>query len=564
MGTITRARATKRQPAAHDPFDVSNVASPQAEKALIAYLLPVFASKQSQEDLVAAREVIGRIGREMFTVREAGDAFAAIVEALAADPPTYKDVCDAVVRQAQAGGYSHKETQAFIADVLDNASSFAAAKRHAASAADEVQERYAVRRFIRSQADANLAVRDAGLTAEIVAREIEQLAEVEAVVQRRSGDQRRLVLKPFSEIEAKPVSWLWPKRIMGGGLTIVTGPVGNTKSLFTIDVAAKVTNGWPWPDGTGSAVGGSVIMFGAEDNAGEVIKPRLQAAGANMAKVFSCEGTVANRHADEPAALVLERDIGRLREALEAMDDCRLIVFDPLSDYIAADENSSAEVRAALMPLVRLAQDKNVAVLAVLHQNKKNDLTAVQRIAGSSAFSQVARCVLSIGDHPEDSADDQMRLRRVMLVSKTNNGQRDVGQAYRLIPRDGEQVALEWIDGIVTMSADTLIRKPSGGRQFEERRGDAVDALREALEAGKRPSLEVIQALEDAGFRRRQIDAAAKTLDVVKRRIADDAGRLAWFWWLPAGESLVEIEGTAKPYSEFAEFQPRENDWSAF
>ncbi len=379
---------------------------------------------------------------------------------------------------------------------------------------------------------------------DLLSQEAERLRDV---LERRGGPQRRLVLIPASEIERSPVNWLWPQRIVGDGLTIVTGPVGNTKSLFTIDIAARVSLGSAWSDGTGHAPQGSVILFGAEDNAGKVVVPRLEAAGADLRRVMVCQGFTAGND-DDAAAVVLEHHIVQLRTALDSMPDCRLIVFDPLPDYVAADENNSAEVRAALVPLARLAQEKNVAVLAVLHQNKKNDLTAVQRIGGSGAFAQIARTVLAIGDHPEDEAADADR-RRVMLVAKNNYGEKAVGQAYRLRKRSGD-VCLEWIAGTVSMDADALARRPNGGREHDDHRSEAVDVLREHLANGPASAATVGTAMKDAGFGRRQIEHACNTLNVVKARQRD-----GWTWRLPAKSSPLTSDHV-EPEEAFAAFAP--------
>ena len=380
---------------------------------------------------------------------------------------------------------------------------------------------------------------------DLLSQEAERLRDV---LERRGGPQRRLVLVPASEIERSPVNWLWPQRIVGDGLTIVTGPVGNTKSLFTIDIAARVSLGSAWPDGTGHSTAGSVILFGAEDNAGKVVVPRLEAAGADLRRVMVCQGFTAGND-DDAAGVVLEYHIAQLRSALESMPDCRLIVFDPLPDYVAADENNSAEVRAALVPLARLAQEKNVAVLAVLHQNKKNDLTAVQRIGGSGAFAQIARTVLAIGDHPEDEASDADR-RRVMLVAKNNYGEKCVGQAYRLRKRMNDDVCLEWIAGTVSMDADALARRPNGGRQHDDHRSEAVDVLREHLANGPQPAAALNTTLKDAGFGRRQIEHACITLNVVKARQRD-----GWTWRLPAKSSPLTSD-YVEPEEAFAAFAP--------
>jgi hypothetical protein len=383
---------------------------------------------------------------------------------------------------------------------------------------------------------------------DLLSQEAERL---KAVLERRGGPTRRLVLVPVSDIERSPVNWLWPQRIVGDGLTIVTGPVGNTKSLFTIDIAARVSLGAQWPDGTGHATQGSVILFGAEDDAGKIVRPRLEAAGANITKVLVCQGQTAGDDADA-AAVVLEHNIDLLRAALDTKPDCRLIVFDPLPDYVAADENNSAEVRAALVPLARLAQEKNVSILAVLHQNKKNDLTAVQRIGGSGAFAQIARTVLAIGDHPEDDAADGDR-RRVMLVAKNNYGEKAVGQGYRLRKRSNGDVCIEWIAGILSMDADALARRPNGGRQHDDKRSEAVDVLREQLANGPVSAATVGTVMRDAGIGRRQIEHAVDALNVVKEKQRD-----GWYWRLPAKSSPL-TSSHVEPHDEFAAFAPTDD-----
>ena len=411
---------------------------------------------------------------------------------------------------------------------------------------NEVEAAYRQRTLMGLAADIAVKTSQGTLDAcdiDLLSQEAERLRDV---LERRGGPTRRLLLTPVSEIERTPINWLWPQRIVGDGLTIVTGPVGNTKSLFTIDVAARVSLGSPWPDGTGHSTAGSVILFGAEDDAGKIVRPRLEAAGADLSRVHVCQGALTGA-GDDASAVVLEYHIAQLRSALESMPDCRLIVFDPLPDYVAADENNSAEVRAALVPLARLAQEKNVAVLAVLHQNKKNDLTAVQRIGGSGAFAQIARTVLAIGDHPEDEASDADR-RRVMLVAKNNYGEKCVGQAYRLRKRMNDDVCIEWIAGTVSMDADALARRPNGGRQHDDKKSDAVDALREQLANGPQPAAALNTTLKDAGFGRRQLEHACDTLNVIKERTRD-----GWLWRLPAKSSPLTSD-YVEPEEAFAAF----------
>src|SRR6266702_2294997 len=48
---------------------------------------------------------------------------------------------------------------------------------------------------------------------------------------------------PLSDFKSLPLHWLWPGHILRGKLTILEGDPGLGKSLFTLDLASRVT--WP-------------------------------------------------------------------------------------------------------------------------------------------------------------------------------------------------------------------------------------------------------------------------------------------------------------------------------
>lgn len=540
MTTAATRSQTRAKPAA--------VAVPDCEKSLVAA-----AYDELQNDPAAAKAAMAGLDVEWLTIPAAADALASIMACAELEAPHVADVQSHIrKRQKVIGKVGVDAASSLFADCVKAVIASPQAYRLGLRRyANEVEAAYRQRALIDITSDISTKAASGTLDASDVDLVSQVADRLRDVIERRAGPSRRLVLVPVSEIERSPVNWLWPQRIVGDGLTIVTGPVGNTKSLFTIDCAARVSLGAQWPDGTGHATQGSVILFGAEDDAGKIVRPRLEAAGADLSRVLVCQGATSGKD-DDAAAVVLEHHITQLRAALESKPDCRLIVFDPLPDYVAADENNSAEVRAALMPLARLAQEMNVAVLAVLHQNKKNDLTAVQRIGGSGAFAQIARTVLAIGDHPEDDAADGDR-RRVMLVAKNNYGEKAVGQGYRLRKRSNGDVCLEWIAGTLSMDADALARRPNGGRQHDEKRSEAVDTLREQLVDGPAAASAINTAMRDAGFGRRQIEHAADALNVVKEKQRD-----GWYWRLPAKSSPL-TSSHVEPHEEFLGFSPVED-----
>jgi putative DNA primase/helicase len=525
-----------------DLLDPSRIVDVDAERECLAALIDVVDRKPA-----AAAEIVATLTGDEFTTDYGRELVLAVREAAGKPAPSYTDVHAALKAEVVRQNLEPGPAVAVLTELAEDKSATGhGAERRAREAAAAVRELYARRRAVATLAETLHRLHDERPMPDDLEVAAARIHEVAALAADRRADTGELVLVKASAIECTPINWLWPQRIVGDGLTIVTGPVGISKSLISVDVTARVTTGGKWPDGTGHAPQGSVILFGAEDDAGKVVVPRLAAAGADLDRVHVCQGTMHGGPAAEPESVVLERHIGQLRAALDAVTDCRLVVFDPLPDYLAADENSSREVRAALMPLARLAQERNVAVVAVLHQNKKNDLTTVQRIAGSGAFAQIARVVLAIGTHPED-ADGETHKRRVMIVTKSNYGQRDIGQAYEIETRSNGQPGLVWLPGLVTMDADSLSRRPTGGREHEDRRAEAVDVLRELLEAGERSAAEITSTMQDGGLGRRQIDHAAEALNVVKVKHRD-----GWYWRLPASSRRRPTLTIATPDPAFA------------
>ena len=104
----------------------------------------------------------------------------------------------------------------------------------------------------------------------------------------------------------------------------------------------------------------------------------------------------------------LVSDLEALRRKIIEIGDVRLVLIDPISAYLGVgkvDSFRGTDVRAVLTPLTTLAVDTKVAVIGVMHFNKKTDVTnALLRISDSLAFGAVARHVYGVIDDAEKSA----------------------------------------------------------------------------------------------------------------------------------------------------------------
>lgn len=353
-----------------------------------------------------------------------------------------------------------------------------------------------------------------------------QLAVIKA---RECREQRKAagfmsLLDPVSAIERKPLRWLWPWRVPLGKLTILAGDPGLGKSLLLLDLAARVSKGHLLPDG-GSAESGDVIVVSAEDDPADTIRPRLEAAGADLARVHILRGCY--QHTENGKLRIRDfslADLEILTDALDAIAEqgrtVRLVVIDPISAYLGdLDGNDNGGIRGLLRPLAELAARRAVAIIGLSHLNKAAGMAAMHRVTGSLAFVAAARAVYLL------VADQEQKARKLFLPLKCNLGPDVGGLAFR-IESDGDGVpCLRWEAGAVDQQADALLAEPQGERQSEQQ--DAEAWLREVLSEGPVPAVELRRQAGESGVAWRTLARAKRAAGAVSLREGT-----TWVWKL--------------------------------
>jgi hypothetical protein len=91
----------------------------------------------------------------------------------------------------------------------------------------------------------------------------------------------------IADVVRVPLEWLWPSRIPAGKLTILDGDPGLGKSTISIDLAARVSTGRPFPGETTGRAPAGVVLLSAEDGLADTIRPGVEAAGGDPARIVA-------------------------------------------------------------------------------------------------------------------------------------------------------------------------------------------------------------------------------------------------------------------------------------
>jgi len=338
------------------------------------------------------------------------------------------------------------------------------------------------------------------------------------------------VLLCVDDVEETAIRWLWPGRVPLGRITMLVGRPGEGKSFLTTDMAAHVTRGRCWPDGT-ACPEGSVLLISAEDDPADTIRPRLRAHGADLTRVHLLS-TVRRPDADgRPYETMFTlADLEALESAMAARPDCRLVVIAPLGSFLGGDTDAHRDndVRSILVPVTMLAERHAVAVLVGAHRRKSFGPSADDLALGSRAFTAVARAVWHLTRDPENKA------RRLLLTGKSNIAPEQTGLAFTIDAEPGGLPSIRWESGAVDMTADDAIRRENG--DADDRGATAVEQavawLRETLAEGALPSADVLARARAQGIRQRTLERAKEQLGVRSRRRGGQ-GNALWHYELP-------------------------------
>jgi hypothetical protein len=354
-----------------------------------------------------------------------------------------------------------------------------------------------------------------------------------------SRNVENVVLR-LDQCREEELTWLWPRRLAAGKLALIDGDPQQGKSLLTLDLAARVSSGKPFPDGHPAAGAATVLLIGGEDGLHDTVVPRLRAAGADLTRVRLWEGRRRRGHCRPP---LFPQDCARLRRTIEE-NDARLVVIDPFLAYLSARACGVSDqmVRQALSPLARIAQATRAAVVLIRHLTKGGQgKSAIYRGTGAIAIMGAARTAFLVGVDPDD------RQRRVLACTKTNLGERPPSLGFYVRADGGGRPYLEWA-GEVARTADDLLHLPRD-RRHGEGKPAAADFLERWLSDGPQSRERLYCKARAHDISERTLHRAKAWLEVASA-VRRHGGRNVWYWRLKDDDRPFD---PADDYARFME-----------
>jgi len=212
-------------------------------------------------------------------------------------------------------------------------------------------------------------------------------------------------VRAASAIPRETVQWVWPGRIPAGKLTVIEGDPATAKSTMTLDLAARVTTGAAWPDGEAGREPASVLLLSAEDGWGDTIRPRLEAAGADLERCICVAAReVDGEHGPMLRPVVLPEDIAWIARLIEH-SSAAMVIVDVLAAYLSdrVDSHKDQSVRRLLHLLALAAANTRAAVILIRHHNKAAGISPLYRGGGSIGIIGAARAAYAVIRDPDDA-----------------------------------------------------------------------------------------------------------------------------------------------------------------
>lgn len=331
--------------------------------------------------------------------------------------------------------------------------------------------------------------------------------------------QRQLEMRWAHQITTRSIDWLWKPWLARGVVSVLDGDPGVGKSMLTMDLVARLTTGRAMPLDGDSHPPQNCLVVALEDPLDSVVRPRLEAAGADLSSVAFLEGVKETGPGGSlEAVMQLPRDLD-LITAETVRHQPALMVIDPLFAVLGLDKrgrcikaSDDQGVRQLTGQFKVLAERVGTHIMLVRHLNKASGGAAIKRGSGSIAITGQARSVLLAAKDPNNHECG------ILAMTKTNLAAMPKSIRYR-ITSDGLSSRLDCL-GPCDATADELLSPGTTADYFKRAVTTAEDFLEVALQDGGRTWEDLVAMAAKEGIAEITLRRAREEKDLEKEFVA--------------------------------------------
>jgi len=313
----------------------------------------------------------------------------------------------------------------------------------------------------------------------------------------------------LSEIQLRPVDWLWQHRLASGTIAMLSGGPGVGKTFLALAIAAALSRGRA-PLSEERLEPCTVLYASTQNAASEVIRPRFEKLDGDLSRLVLLRGISSTA---QSTSLRL-RDTAILEDALQRTQ-ARLLIVDPLHGYFGpgVDSHHPGQNRATFDGLAGVADKHRCCILLIRPLSKRGP-------AGPVELSGALRTEFLAGSSPDAPSTS------VLVQLKSNLGPLAPALGYT-IDNAGR---FTWT-GVSNLTAEELLGRPTGAGL--PKRKFVAEWLRQHLRDGGRSQYSIEVAAQRDGVCVATLRRAKFDIGVTSTK--DGIGG-AWSWSLPAAD----------------------------
>lgn len=343
------------------------------------------------------------------------------------------------------------------------------------------------------------------------------------------------------DVASEAVQWLWRPRIALGKVTVLEGDPDEGKSLLMLDLASRLSRGFVMPDGSTSDIPGpaGTLLMTAEDGAADTVRPRLEAANADLSRIYVWDWVTRNGEQLEPE---LPRDVDGLRDRVRHTG-VRLVIVDVLMAYLEerVEVKGDHPMRRALRPLAHLAEEQQIAIVCLRHLTKGGGTNPKYRGAGAVGLGGAARSVVLAG------ADPANPKRHLLARVKGNLAPPYPTLVYEIFADFQDRPCIRWLGESTTTAGDMLVAADARNAEQTADTSPERTFLEEQLCDGERDASAIIDAGKRKGLSYKNLWYASQKLGVIRRKTDFEGG---WRWSLPPSNIPPTSQDSEDLYKE--------------